>query len=385
MVLGGYVYFFERQPLERDASGEIKISLIKDFKADDITQFKVMGSQTTQVILGTRNRDSSWNLLSPREDKGDATEIEGFLSTFKNLQPERTLKDNLLSKSSYGLDTPQLQVELTGKKHYRFKVGKESPGSNTFYVQLDDSPVIYLLNRTQLGVWFKSPDNYRDKAITDMTPASVTEIHIRNGKTDYVFKKTNEQWNVITPKSFDLDKYKVEDILWKISNAHIGNFYDKSPDTLAKTGLAAPVIQVRCLETNKKPFELSISGQGPQPGEVFASSSYKNSIFSLDTGILAYVRISDLETLRNRTLFDFNVDAIQSISWSKPSTMSFRKSKENWYLGQQKVDYAGIEDVLYALNGLQFKQVIEVNPKDLKKYGLTQPKLQIAWKTSQKQ
>jgi hypothetical protein len=383
LVLGGYVYFFERQPLERDASGEIKIALIKDFKTEEITQFKIMGKETTQGILGTRNQDSSWNLLAPVKDKGDAVEIEGFLSTFKDLKPERTLKDNLLAKSTYGLDTPQLQVELTGKSQYRFMVGNVSPGSNTFYVQQDNSPVIYLMNRTQVGGWFKSPDSYRDKMITDITPATITQISIRNAKTNYAFKKTNDQWNTMSSPSIDLDKYKVEDILWKISNARILNFYPRSSETLSQSGLSNPMIQIRCSDKNGKVFELSISNQGAQPGEIFASSTYKESLFSIDTGILPYVIIPNIELLRNRTLFDFKVDAVQTISWSKPTTMSFRKNKEEWFYGSQKVDFAGIEDILYALNGIQFTQVIEENPKNLEKYGLAQPKLQISWKTSQ--
>ncbi len=381
LALGAYVYYFERTPIEETENGERKITLFPNFDSNKIIEFSLIGTDTAQMILCTQNSDSTWNIRSPVSSQADSLEINTFLSNFKDLKSDRVLKENLQSLSVYGLDTPHQTIGFkTSAKAGGGKlfVGIQNLDGSEYYVKKENDPAIYLIPSAVVNRWNKSPTDLRDKTVVEFPPDQVTQLTLTYPNQSLVFKKDNEDWKLTQPKPLDVNRYKIEDILWKLHSEQIKQFVDESPKDFKSYDLEKPALTAEIKIGTGKLFSISFSDKGPTPDLIYGKTSDKSFVFAVETSVKEMLFVQNLDNLRDRILFRFSVDDIQSLQIGTGINLS--KEKEDWYLTSPKkikADFAKVQDILWKINGLKIKDFIDDAPKDFNKYGLTSPSTKI--------
>ena len=255
-------------------------------------------------------------------------------------------------------------------------IGIQNPDGNECYVKKDGDPAIYLIASASVTNWKKSPGDFRDKTVAEFPPDQVTQLTLLSPNQSLVLKKENEDWKLTQPQPLNVDPYKVEDILWKIHSAQVKQFVDDSPKDLKTYGLDKPTITAEIKTNAGKLFSISLADRGPSPDLVYGKTSDKSFIFAVDTSVEQGLIISNVNDLRDRTLFRFLVDDIQSMQLISKTTLTLAKEKDNWFITTPKkikADSDKIQDILWKVNGLKVKDFIDDSPKDLKIYGLTNP------------
>jgi hypothetical protein len=304
LVLGAYVYYFERTPIEETENGERRITLFPNFDPAKVSEFSIVGTDTVQTILCTQNKDSSWNLRSPVSAKADSLEVNTFLSEFKDLKSDRALKNNLQSLSAYDLDTPHQTIFLkTSDKTGGGKlfVGVQNPDGNGYYVKKENDPAIYLISSAAVNQWNKSPTDFRDKTVAEFPPDQITQLTLTYPNQSLVIKKENEDWKLIQPKLMDADRYKVEDLLWKLHSLQIKQFIDESPKDLKIYGLINPSAKIILADKNKKTYTLSLGDMTKTGDAIYGKTDANPVVFSLDTDVLSYVRLNEKDLIAVNT------------------------------------------------------------------------------------
>jgi hypothetical protein len=373
-LLGGYVYFFEKGPLlESSGSGTPFIENLDPQKMVEVT---IWNGDTSQLLIDCqKSKDSTWKIASPIPDQGDKVEIDGFFMDLKTLKAARVLKDNLASMAEYGLDHPQLIISIKSDSETRFMVGTTAPGNDTYYVKKDNDPAIYLINSSQVGRWFGSDYKFRNKALADFSVDNIREVDYQRGKGKYTFVKSQEQWHSTQPGNYEINRYKLEDALWKITSGQVMRFEINSTLSLADYGLAQPAEVIRLKTNDNKNWELQVSTKGPQPALLYAKSNTKPYIFAIESTLLVPLHFKDISEIRNKNIFSFMMDDIQSIHCELPYKFELNKKGDDWFIQPSsiKVEYNTLQDMLTEITNLQAGRILDESVSSSKKYGLDKP------------
>lgn len=384
LLLGTYIYYFEKGPMI-DSSGS-GTPFIKNMDTHKITQISIWGEDTNQLLIQcVQSKDSSWKISAPVPDQGDRVEINGFLMDLKTLKASRVLKKELPSLSEYGLDHPQLVVALTSDSQVKFLVGSQAPGNDTYYVKKENDPAVYLLNTSQVARWFGNEYKFRNKTLVDLSVENINQIQYLRGKDTYSFLKSQEQWKSTQPSEYEINRYKLEDALWKLLSGQVRKFENDTTQTLAEYGLDKPQEIIRLKTNTHQTWELKVSTQGPQPDWVYAKASNKPYVFSIETAVLVPLHFHDLSDLRNKNIYNFMMDDIQTLQWNQPAKLEIHKKGEDWLLSSagKKAEYGTIQDILTELTNLQADRIVEETAAPLHQYGLDKPTVTITLTDSQ--
>jgi len=93
-------------------------------------------------------------------------ELQAFLFDIFNMSYIKKLQ-NHGSRIDYGftLTQPQMTVFLDDGKKIRLTLGKKNHLNNGYYLTLDDSDSIYLISESLGSLFYKTPDDFRDRQV----------------------------------------------------------------------------------------------------------------------------------------------------------------------------------------------------------------------------
>jgi hypothetical protein len=138
----------------------------------------------------------------------EGSRVKEMIDAITNARPDESA-DLTKTLSAYGLEPPQLTVELFGKvkeekKDWKFFVGKESPDGASYYVNSSERPdKAHLVPKRSIERLFVSnPNNLRSKRLFDPTEAQIKTIEIKKGdKRLEIQRSEGNIWTAIEPKN----------------------------------------------------------------------------------------------------------------------------------------------------------------------------------------
>ncbi len=209
-----------------------------------------------------RKGKNEWALTKPLQDRADAIDSEGIVSTLKWDKAQKFVEEKPENLSPYGLDKPQLTVRIfTGDDQKPEdgvilgdrKVGPPDPRSAEkkpkvyrYARRLSGGPVM-LINEKTFKDLPKSVFSLRHKTVIDYDVDHIKRILIesKSRKLDVV-RKAKKEWelHVATPdgkREKLLGRHKhVDDLMWDIKWINSIAYVDDPGDDLSKYGLERP-------------------------------------------------------------------------------------------------------------------------------------------------
>lgn len=236
VLLGSYIYFFERGAVKTDADKDKKTKIFQDYVADDITKIKVENLSTTvtalkdPIVLDKYNKDA-WQITAPHNFKADEDTVHTVLNAFSNFNPESTI-EKPSSYADFGLNTPAARCSLTNKtgKNYVLLIGDKSITEASVYVKTPDKADVYMLPQFSVGNLIKDVNSYRDKSFFKVDDILTNKILIvRDGKTTIFEKNKDNIWNITQPMNTKADAQKINSLFSSINNLRISDYVDDNP------------------------------------------------------------------------------------------------------------------------------------------------------------
>ena len=285
LLLGAYVFFFERGPVKKD---EAKPKLFTQFVADDVKEMRFQNPAAPgpeKLIDIQKNAQDEWQIVAPRKLKADETEMRAILTSLGDASPDDTIP-NPAQLSDYGLNTPSAQAVFTFKDGSRqtLMIGDKGMGGTSVYVKPSGQNDVYLVQNYITDNLTKSLDDLRDHSLiqTDLVQAGRVVV-TKGGKTLELVKDKGGDWKLTKPISIKADTMKVRDVLTAVNDLRVDKFETDHPSDLKVYGLSPPsaVLEIGGAQSGAKDQVLYLGRDKLKTTDVFAQMKGSPTVFLL--------------------------------------------------------------------------------------------------------
>ncbi|MFQ5789564.1 MAG: DUF4340 domain-containing protein [Acidobacteriota bacterium] len=227
---------------------DLRDRTILHFERDEVE--KVVLRRPDGELVLARAAEDRWNVATPSFCRADRYRASGLVSQLETGKMEEIVSEQGGDLSEYGLDRPRYEVEiqLRGGKTATLLVGGEKDGR--YYARNPDRSLVYLVGSSLVDEIKKDASGYRSKRLFDYSTYQVNKFQIEPaGEAARTYQKVEEeeedQWKQIAPDSSrELDRTKVEDLLYKMNGTDAEDFADDAPSTLEPYDLDSPAFTI---------------------------------------------------------------------------------------------------------------------------------------------
>ena len=357
-LLAGYIYWFEREPVE-DAVGEEVFGV----EEDSIDRIEIRRPSEGEPVVLERVGEKGWRLVSPVAAEADEGEAGLLLQNLATMRFERVVAQaTSVELSDFGLEPPSIEVRFRTKDgaERSLAFGSDTPTPSNQFARRDGGEDI-LVVASHLSMNFdRSGWDLRDKVVFALeTAREANRIEIERPEGKLVLVNERGLWFVAEPRS-RADRNRAAGIASRVRGAEMKEIVSETQGALQTYGLDAPSRRVRIeLEGEGSPaLELEIGAN--QDSGYYARTPAREQVF-----VLASDLVDELDTavgeLQSKKLFDYSTFAAKRFrieaKGAAPRELERQDSTEEKKWRQtapepgRDLDTTTVEDLLFALNG----------------------------------
>ncbi|MBI4443658.1 MAG: DUF4340 domain-containing protein [Acidobacteria bacterium] len=405
LALGGVFYYLRQQPVP-EPEGTIPKKKLFAFAPNDVEEFsiKVAGQpkaafRRLSAKAGQAGEQAGpyaseyWEILSPAGIAADHLAIRDFVNDLPKMEYTPLGEGGATppSPADYGLDQPQkiFQFKLKQGAVRTFSIGGENPSGYARYGMLDSEPGIFLLDTVSTPALEKTLFDLRDKRLLPivMDNAQRLELRFRSPTTPssprqiVLAKAPNGNWELAQPK-VRTDYGSTNYFISTLSGAVMKTVEEEMATSLARYGLDQPSIRLD-VTTEGRTLSLQVGNKKELTGEItyYAKNSEWPQVFTIAESVYNQLN-SDLDTYRNRSLFDFGSSSeVRRLEVLGPQgELRLEKKGDAWdslAASQTAINSSAVDIFLVGIQVLRAEQFISDQPGRLAEYGLDRPWMKI--------
>lgn len=357
-ALGAGLYFSNKQKAAEaakpPADAPPKILALTDA---DITKVELKKKGADETVLEKAN--GKWQITAPKPYAADQDTANQLVSSAANVTSDRVVEDKATNLAAYGLNSPSLEVDITGKggKISRLKFGDDTPTNSGAYAMLDGDPRVFTVaSFAKTGV-DKSVNDLRDKRLLTFDQDKLSRVELIAKKQDIEFGRDKDQWQIVKPKPLRADGLQVDEMLRKLKDAKMDLTLsdEDAKKAAAAFASATPVATVKLTDpSGTQQIEVR-----KNKDDYYAKSSVAPGVFKstpeLGTGV-----DKSLDDFRNKKLFNFGFNDPSKIEMhANGKTYAFQKGGDDWFSNGKKMDSTSVQSFLDKLRDLSASKFID--------------------------
>jgi hypothetical protein len=365
-VLGGGIWWTNRQTPAGEATKESEKSIkLMSLLEADLNEVKVTVKGEAARLLKKDSVTQKWVLESEKtKDPAFRTDHESALSIINNsstFPTDKVVDENATDLIQYGLDPPQIVVEIKDKngKTDVVHLGDETPVGQMVYAAKPGSKKVYTVAKYLKEGVIKAPLEIRDRRLAPVDESKVTRFEwTRKGETLEFGKNAQGEWQIVKPEPMRADNLAVGELFRKAKEAKYESAL--TPETAKKNAAsfatAELVASVRITDAN-----------GTQTLEV--KKTKDNTYLAKGSGTEGIHTVSEelgsgldkaADEFRNKKLFDFGYDDVERVEVQKDGkTTVLEKKGDDWHLGGKKADAASVTPVIDQARMMQAMKFVK--------------------------
>jgi len=217
---------------------------------------------------------------------------------------------------------------------------------------------------------------------------NISEIIIQTKDSELVLYKSGDEWKVKADYEIKLNKSKVESLVYDVATINADQIVEENPQDLSKYGLDSPtsIVTVKLTDNTTKVFY--VGDKTPTKTAYYFKDKDVNTVYTVYSGKGDSLS-STLDDYRDTTMFTMKQEDIVSFTIEGKSRKRLvvkakaegEKDQESSLSGWTIVepfnkngDNENISKlVLEKISQITAKEIVEDNPTDLSKYGLSSP------------
>lgn len=225
-----------------------KLDDLRDKRLMEIAEEKncksllIRGAAVTEV----RRVGDNWELSQPFRAPAEKWDVESLLAMLRTSESDGFAADEAPDLAEFGLDKPQLQLEVednTGK--HALLLGKENGSGKIFAVRGGEREV-FLVPKTTLDNLNKKPSDLRERRMVTLERDKIRRLEVQNAHGTIRLEKTGDGWNFATAANAPMKQAKA-DAAQKLVDAATTpalRHVEEAPTDLARHGLDAPLLTI---------------------------------------------------------------------------------------------------------------------------------------------
>jgi hypothetical protein len=329
----------------------------------DITKVALKKKGADETVLEKIN--GKWQITAPKPYPADVDTVSQLVAATANVTSDRVVDDKASNLSAYGLNSPSLEVDITGKggKVSKLELGDDTPTNSGSYAMLEGDPRVFTVaSYVKTGI-DKPVNDLRDKRLLTFDQDKLSRVELIAKKQDIEFGRDKDQWQIVKPKPLRAEGLQVDEMLRKLKDAKMD--LTLSDEDLKKAAAAfasgTPVATVKLTDpSGTQQIEVrKNTGAGNKGDDYYAKSSVVPGIFKA-TPELAMGLDKSLDDFRNKKLFDFGFSDPSKIEMhANGKTYAFQKGGDDWFSNGKKVDSTSVQSFLDKLRDFSASKFID--------------------------
>jgi hypothetical protein len=342
-ILGGYAWWANRHPVT-DTTSTLPVSpKILTLTADQISSIRM--AKTGADPLTLQKTGDKWQITTPRTLTADSDAVTSLTSAVSPLTADRLIDEHPQSLTSFGLDNPAEEVDLTSKdgKTQKLLFGSDTPSASDTYVKLDGDPKVYSVSSSTKSTFDKSVNDLRDKRLLTLNSDKITSVTLNAKGAPIEFNKNSGgDWQITKPKPMRADGPSVDDLVTKLKDAKMDVSATPTP---ADFGSATKVGSATVVD-DKGPQSIEV--RKTKDNSYLVKSTAVDGIFKVAAEV-GTAMDKGVDEFRNKKLFDFG--------FTDPSKVDlgdkiYEKTGDKWFNGSIQIDSGSIQNVVDKLRDL---------------------------------
>jgi Domain of unknown function (DUF4340) len=277
------------------------------FDLRDKTVLKVDRDKIDALAFSTPKRTvqfskagSEWQMTAPVQARADFTTVDGLVSRLNTLQMKSLIAAEGANLAEYGLDKPEVTVELgTGSSKAQLLIGKAA-GEGSVHAKDQSRPAVFTIDSSLAADLSKDAADFRQKDLFDARAFNTTRLEVVRAGQTFAFEKTKtknkegqdeEKWRQVSPTAKDVDQMKVDNLISALTAARATTFVESS----AKTGLDKPELTATIKsDEGKREEKVTLAKSG---ADAYATRAGEPGVAKVDAATFDNI-IKSLEALK---------------------------------------------------------------------------------------
>lgn len=351
-----------------------------------VTGFEIVTRDDTLVV---EHVDRGWKLTRPAALPADTDTISDLFDKLGTAKVKSFVAEAPRSLEPYGLERPVRLSIHTGKDKERatksILLGRIDAATKGVYAMRPGESSVLLLPD---DIWTALPKTVavlRDKVVVDFDRDKLTRLELETPKGKVTLTREKDRWRITAPEALPADRVEVGAVLARLRELRAQGFLTDDASGVARY-LGRPEVRVALTgEGAGEPTTVLLAPsperRGGQPS-AYAAVAGRGPVVLVDAKALGELARSVTE-LRDRTLLaglePKDVKRIQARGGGK-SVVVERTGDTEWKTVEPtkgSARSAKVEDLLYALRGLRWREIASPAGQDAAKYGLDAPALEV--------
>ncbi len=364
-ALAVYIYHYEQEPVPSDA--ESKYERIFDFEAETIQQIEVRREEDEDITL-RRTGEDTWLLLAPIEVDADSVASTSLANAAASLERERVIAEGEFNLADFGLDAPQLELELDlqdASQPTTLLFGDETPTGSNLYATLAGGNEVFVMAESSQYALEKSGWELRDKRILRFDRDEVEKVVVKLPEKQFTLARTSmDFWNVAEPVLTRADRYKASGLVSMLDSSKMQELVSESAEDVSQYGLRSPTYEVEIQLADGSSDTLLVGNQ--KDTNYYARNPDRTLVYLIGESVINDVKRDETEYI-SKKLFAFatyQAKKLQLTSAEGTTRVYEKVNEDNQDVWKQTApearDMEGteVDDLLYKLNGTEAEELV---------------------------
>jgi hypothetical protein len=364
---------------------EFRDRTILSIDRKEVSGFDVAAASET---LSVEHAGDAWRITKPVALPADTEAIGDMFEKLTAAKVKEFAAEAPPSRATYGLDRPLRLTIHTGRDKDRASrtllVGRIDPVKKGVYAMREGETSVLLLPEDVARAIPRTVAALRDKQLVAVDRDKVTRVDVESPKGAVSLAREKDRWAITAPQSLPADQVEAGALLTRLRDLRAQAFLSDDASAVPRV-LGKPTVKVTITEPGKAPTTVLLAPSAERRAgapSAYAAVAGRGPVVLVDGKALDdFGRSAD--DLRDHALFvDLQPKDIKRlrVKAGGQTAVLERSGDTDWKLLEPAKGAAKstrVDDIIYGVRALRWKQIVAPSGEDAAKYGLDAPTLEV--------
>jgi hypothetical protein len=372
----------------RDATrpvADFRDRTILAFDAKDVTGFEIVLPDETLVVEGA---PSAWRITRPVALRADNETVREFLDKLTAQKVREFVAEAPAARDAYGLERPVRVTIHSGRDKDRVSrtllFGKVDGAKKGVYAMRAGEPSVMLVPEDVYNQVPKNVAVLRNKMLVELDRDKVARLEIESPKGTVTVGREDGQWKILAPQALPADQVEVGAVLTRLNDLRAQGFLGEDAAAVSRF-LPKPQVRVAVTDQGGATTTVVLAPSQDKRGgtpSALAALAGRGPVMLVDAKSLADLERS-ANDLRDRRLLGAleprDVKRVRLQAGGQTMVLE-RKGDTEWRVlepARGAANGSKVDDLLFTLRSLRWKDVVAPDGQDPARYGLDAPTLEV--------
>ena len=340
------------------------------------------------AALSVAHVGDAWRITKPVALPADTEAIGDMLEKLTSAKVKEFVTEAPPSRAAYGLDRPLRLTIHTGTDKDRASrtllVGRTDAAKKGVYAMREGESSVLLLPEEVVKPIPRTVAALRDKQLVAVDRNKVTRVDVESPKGAVTLTRQKDRWAITAPQALAADQVEAGALVTRLRELRAQGFLSDDASAVPRV-LAKPTVKVTVTEEGKPPTTVLLAPSGESRAgapSAYAAVAGRGPVVLVEGKALADLGRS-ADDLRDRALFaglePKDIKRLRVRAGGQTAVLE-RSGDSDWKLLEPSKGAAKsprVEDLLYGVRALRWKQIVAPGGEDPAKYGLDAPTLEV--------